>query len=168
MQRVKLDRLDQKILRALQANGRISNVDLAKEVGISAPPCLRRLRALENEGYISGYHAELSPPKLGYNVSAFIQVSLTSHAEPDLAHFANTVQAWPQVREVYMVSGDVDFMLKVVAKDWDAYQNFLTTKLTKASFVASVRSTIVIRPLKRDGSVPVGEGRNHFLDANGS
>ncbi|MGE3770924.1 MAG: Lrp/AsnC family transcriptional regulator [Bdellovibrionales bacterium] len=160
MKRVKLDRIDQKILRTLQCDGRISNVDLAKQAGISAPPCLRRVRALEEAGYITGYHADLSPEKLGYNVMAYTHVSLTSHAEGDLAKFEEQVKAWPQVRECLMVSGDVDYILKVVAEDWDSYQQFVTHHLTKASFVASVRSTLVIRAAKSECGVPINDGNN--------
>lgn len=156
MKRVKLDRIDQKILRTLQADGRISNVDLAKHAGISAPPCLRRVRALEEAGFIKGYHAELNNEKLGYNVVAYTQVSLNSHAEADLAKFEEHMRTWPQVRECMMVSGDVDYILKVVAEDWDSYQSFVTNQLTKAPYVTSVRSALVIRPAKNEPGVPIG------------
>jgi DNA-binding Lrp family transcriptional regulator len=156
MKRVKLDRIDQKILRTLQADGRISNVDLAKVAGISAPPCLRRVRALEESGFITGYHADLSPEKMGYNVIAYTHIRLNSHAEADLATFEKFILPWPQVRECMMVSGDVDYILKVVSEDWDSYQQFVTTQLTKAPFVASVRSTLVIRHAKNECGVPVG------------
>lgn len=156
MKRIKLDRIDQKILRTLQADGRISNVDLAKQAGISAPPCLRRVRALEEAGFIKGYHAELNNEKLGYNVVAYTQVSLNSHAEADLAKFEEQMHTWPQVRECIMVSGDFDYILKVVSEDWDSYQTFVTTQLTKAPFVNGVRSTLVIRSAKQEPGVPVG------------
>lgn len=156
MKRVKLDRIDQKILRTLQADGRISNVDLAKQAGISAPPCLRRVRALEEAGFIKGYHAELNHEKLGYNVVAYTQISLSSHAEADLAKFEEHMRSWPQVRECMMVSGDVDYILKVVSEDWDSYQGFVTNQLTKAPFVSGVRSALVIRPAKQEPGVPIG------------
>jgi len=157
MKRVKLDRIDQKILRSLQANGRISNVDLAKDAGISAPPCLRRVRALEEAGYITGYHADISAEHMGYNVTAYTHVGLSSHAEADLAMFEEHVKNWPQVRECLMVSGDVDYILKVVAEDWDQYQNFITNQLTKAPYVSNLRSTLVIRTAKMEHGVPIGD-----------
>lgn len=154
MKRVKLDRIDQKILRTLQNNGRISNVDLAKVAGISAPPCLRRVKALEESGYIKGYYAELDHEKMGYTVVAYTQISLNSHAEADLAKFEELVRTWPQVRECMMVSGDIDYILKVVAEDWDSYQAFVTNQLTKAPLVSGVRSALVIRPAKHEHGVP--------------
>src|SRR5690606_16052924 len=122
MQRVKLDLIDRKILADLQADGRMTNVELAQRVGISAPPCLRRVRALEEAGYIKGYHAELNPQLLGYGVTVFAMVGLNSQAEHDLVAFEQTVANWPQVRECYMLAGENDFILKIVARDWDAYQ----------------------------------------------
>jgi DNA-binding Lrp family transcriptional regulator len=138
VRRVKLDKIDQRILHDLQANGRITNVELARRAGISAPPCLRRVRALEEAGYVRGYHAEIEPKALGFNVSAFVQVGLDSQAEADLEEFERLVAIWPEVRECYMLAGETDFLLKVVAEDWDAYQRFLTEKLTPAPHVAPV------------------------------
>ena len=114
MTRVKLDRIDRHILQILQADGRVTNVKLAKTVGISAPPCLRRVRALEAAGYIRGYHADLNTESLGFGVSVFAQVGLESQAEQDLAAFEKLVASWPMVRECFMLAGEVDFLLKVV------------------------------------------------------
>ena len=158
MQRVKLDRIDRRILKDLQAEGRITNVELSRRAGISAPPCLRRVRALEEAGYILGYHAELEPKALGYHVTVFAQVGLSSQAEPDLEAFEQTVQSWPEVRECYMLAGETDFLLKVVAADWDAYQNFLTTKLTAAPNVSHVKSALSIRAAKSEPGVPIDTG----------
>jgi len=155
MQRVKLDRIDRRILHDLQAEGRITNVELSKRAGISAPPCLRRVRALEQAGYILGYHADLEPKALGYHVTVFAQVGLTSQAEPDLEAFEATVRQWPEVRECHMLAGETDFLLKVVAKDWDAYQKFLTTRLTPAPNVSSVKSALSIRASKAEPGVPI-------------
>ena len=127
MQQVKLDRIDRHILHDLQADGRITTVELARRAGISAPPCLRRVRALEEAGYIRGYHADLEPKALGFNVTVFAQVGLSSQAEPDLEAFEDLVRQWPNVRECHMLAGETDFLLKIVAEDWDAYQRFLTT-----------------------------------------
>lgn len=155
MPRSKLDKIDRKILKLLQDNGRITNVDLAKSVGISAPPCLRRVRALEDSGYIKSYHAKLSPSSMGYGVTVYAMVSLHSHAEKDLAAFADELKQYEQVRECHMLAGDVDFLLKIVAKDWDDYQEFLTTKLTAVEKVSSIKSSLAIRSLKDIPGVPV-------------
>jgi DNA-binding Lrp family transcriptional regulator len=118
MRRVKLDRIDRKILRDLQNDGRMTNVDLAKRAGISAPPCLRRVRALEEAGYVKGYHAELSPEMLGFGFTGYALVGLSSQAEPDLVAFESLVRTWPLVRECHMLAGDSDFLIKVVRKRW--------------------------------------------------
>ncbi len=146
MQKVKLDSIDRRILHDLQADGRITNVKLARRAGISAPPCLRRVRALEEAGYIRGYHADLEAKALGYNVTVFAQVGLNSQAEPDLEAFEERVRQWPEVCECHMLAGETDFLLKVVAEDWDAYQQFLTTQLTAAPNVSHVKSALSIHP----------------------
>ncbi len=155
MQRIKLDRVDRQILSDLQADGRITNVDLARRAGISAPPCLRRVRALEESGIIRGYHATVDPAALGYNVTVFAQVALSSHAEADLRGFEDRVSAWPEVRECYMLAGETDFLLKVVARDWEDYQRFLTTRLTAAPNVVHVTTVLAIRAAKQEPGVPI-------------
>jgi len=147
--------VDRRILRDLQDDGRMTNVELARRAGISAPPCLRRVRALEEAGVIKGYHAELAAPALGYNVTVFAHVGLSSQAETDLRAFEALVNSWPQVRECHMLAGETDFLLKVVAEDWDAYQTFLTTRLTTAPNVSHVKSSLAIRTAKFLPGVPV-------------
>jgi DNA-binding Lrp family transcriptional regulator len=142
-------------LRDLQGDGRMTNVDLAKRAGISAPPCLRRVRALEESGYIRGYHADINPEALGFGVTVFAQVGLASQAEADLKAFEELVRAWPEVRECHMLAGETDFLLKVVAVDWDAYQKFLTTQLTTAPNVSQVKSALAIRSSKYEPGVPI-------------
>jgi DNA-binding Lrp family transcriptional regulator len=151
----RLDAIDWKILKELQADGRMTNVELARRVGISAPPCLRRVRALEEAGVVKGYHAEVAAPALGYNVTVFAHVGLSSQAETDLRAFEALVNSWPQVRECHMLAGETDFLLKVVAEDWDAYQTFLTTRLTTAPNVSHVKSSLAIRTAKFLPGVPV-------------
>ena len=153
--RVKLDRIDRNILRDLQVHGRITNVELANRVGISAPPCLRRVRALEEAGYIRGYHAELEPSALGYNVTVFAQVGLHSQSEPDLVAFESLINSWPEVRDCHMLAGETDFLLKIVAQDWETYQKFVTQKLTAAPNVANVKSALTIRASKQEAGIPV-------------
>ena len=157
MRRVKLDRIDRKILKDLQADGRITNVDLAGRVGVSAPPCLRRVRALEEAGFIRGYHADVDPKQLGFEVTVFAHVGLASQAEVDLKAFEDLVGTWPQVRECHMLAGEADFLLKIVAENWDAYQRFLTTKLTAAKNVSHVKSALAIRSAKQLPGVPIDE-----------
>ncbi len=155
MQRVKLDRIDRRILADLQADGRITNVELARRAGISAPPCLRRVRALEETGFIRGYHAEVDPVAMGYNVTVFAHVGLNSQADADLRAFEELVRQWPEVRECHMLAGETDFLLKVVAHDWDDYQRFLTTRLTAAPNISHVKSALAIRTSKHEPGVPV-------------
>ena len=155
MKRAKLDAIDLHILAELQANGRITNVDLAEKVGISAPPCLRRVRALEEAGYIQGYHADLNVKALGFEVTVFAMVGLHSQAEADLQAFEKLVGTWPLVRECHMLNGDIDFILKCVAPDLSTFQRFLTGELTPAPNVASVRTSLTIRQSKHQPGVPI-------------
>ena len=155
MSKVKLDRIDRRILLSLQANGRITNVELARHAGISAPPCLRRVRALEAAGYIRGYHADIDPERLEFGVMVFAQVGLTSQAEADLVAFETLIAGWPEVRECHMLAGETDFLLKIVARDWDTYNRFLTTRLTAAPNVSNVKSALAIRLSKQEFGVPI-------------
>lgn len=133
----------------------MTNVELARRSGISAPPCLRRVRALEEAGFIRGYHADLNPEPLGFGVCAFAHVGLHSQAETDLVAFEDRVRGWPNVRECHMLAGEVDFLLKIVARDWDSYQHFLTRELTAAPNVAHVKTSLVIRTSKQMFGVPL-------------
>jgi len=153
--RHKLDAIDRQILAELQGDGRMTNVELAKRVKITAPPCLRRVRALEKADYIKGYHADLNAGALGYGVTAFAFVGLSSQAEADLKAFEELVRSWPQVRLCFMLSGEVDFVLRVVARDLPELQTFITEKLTAAKNVASVKTALVIRQTKSEPGIPV-------------
>jgi DNA-binding Lrp family transcriptional regulator len=155
MRRHKLDRIDRKILNDLQNSGRMTNVELAERAGISAPPCLRRVRKLEESGFIKGYHADLDPTSMGYSVTVFAHVKLGSQGEADLRKFEDAINVMPEVRECHMLTGETDYMLKIVARNWDAYQEFLTTRLTSAPSVASVKSSLRIRVTKDTPGVPV-------------
>lgn len=150
----KLDEIDRMILAELQADGRMTNVELAKRVGISAPPCLRRVRTLEEQGYIRGYHADVNPRLLGFEVQVFAMVGLVSQAEVDLSAFEERCSGWPLVRECHMLNGEVDFVLKCVAPHLRSFQTFLTEELTSAPNVASVKTSLVIRGAKDDPGVP--------------
>ena len=151
----KLDSIDRRILHDLQNDGRMTNVELAKNAGISAPPCLRRIRTLEDEGIIKGYHADIDSEALGYAVTIFAFVGLTSQAEADLQKFETLVAGWENVRECNMLMGETDFLLKIVAHDWDDFQRFLTTKLTPAPNVSHVKTALSIRSRKNLPGVPI-------------
>ena len=150
----KLDEIDRMILAELQADGRMTNVELAKRVGISAPPCLRRVHTLEEAGFIRGYHADIDPRELGFEVQVFAMVGLVSQAEADLSAFERRCQAWPLVRECHMLNGEVDFILKCVAPDLSSFQSFLTGQLLTTPNVASVKTSLVIRKAKDEPGVP--------------
>lgn len=151
----KIDDIDWQILSDLQEDGRMSNVDLSKRIGISAPPCLRRVKRLEKKDYIKSYHAKLNATLLGYQVMAFAQVGLISQKEEDLLQFENLILSWPMVRECYMCAGEADFILKVVAKDWDEYQKFVSSSLTRAPNVKHVKTSMVLRQSKDEPGIPI-------------
>lgn len=155
MPNASLDYIDRQILAALQADGRMTNVELAQKVGLTAPPCLRRVRSLEDSGIIRAYHADLDAAALGYGITVFAMVCLKSQAEADLEAFEAYVQALPEVRECYMLNGEIDFILKVVARDLQSFQSFLTSHLTTAPHVASVKTSLTIRMAKNEPGVPV-------------
>lgn len=150
----KLDEIDRHILAELQADGRMTNVELASRVGISAPPCLRRVRTLEEQGYINGYHANIDARELGFEVAVFAMVRLNSQAEADLSAFEDRCRAWPLVRECHMLNGEIDFILKCVSPDLSTFQSFLTGELLKAANVANVKTSLVIRCAKDEPGVP--------------
>ena len=154
MASTRLDPIDRKILAELQADGRMTNVELAKRVGISAPPCLRRVRTLEEAGYIKGYHAQVDSSELGFEVQVFVQVGLSAQTEPALSAFEAQCQGWPLVRECHMLNGEVDFILKCIAPDLSSFQRFLTGELLTAPNVSSVKTALVIRQAKVEPGVP--------------
>ncbi|ABD25795.1 transcriptional regulator, AsnC family [Novosphingobium aromaticivorans DSM 12444] len=150
-----LDGIDRRLLAELQAEGRVTNVELAQRVGLTAPPCLRRVRALEDAGVIKGYHAELDASKLGFAITVFALVSLKSQAEESLRQFEDHMRTLPEVRECHMLNGEIDFILKIVSKDLQSFQEFLTSKLTPAPNVASVKTSLTIRTAKQVPGVPL-------------
>lgn len=155
--RVRLDPTDWRILKELQADGRMTNVALAARIGLSAPPCLRRVRALEEAGLINGYTVLLDEAALGFTLTAFALVGLHNQAERDLRTFENRVIGWPIVREAYMLSGESDYILKCVATDLTSFQEFVLEQLTAAPNVASVKTFLTIRRAKRAPGVPMSE-----------
>jgi len=150
-----LDPIDRQLLAELQAEGRVTNVELASRVGLTAPPCLRRVRALEESGVIRGYHADLDGARLGFAITVFAMVSLKSQAEDALRGFEEHIRTLPEVRECHMLNGEIDFILKIVAKDLQSFQEFLTSSLTPAPNVASVKTSLTIRTAKQLPGVPL-------------
>ena len=150
-----LDPIDRQLLAELQDEGRVTNVELATRVGLTAPPCLRRVRALEESGVIRGYHADLDPGKLGFAITVFALVSLKSQAEEALRQFEDHVRQLPEVRECHMLNGEIDFILKITSRDLQSFQEFLTSKLTPAPNVASVKTSLTIRTSKQVPGVPL-------------
>ncbi|MDO9414753.1 Lrp/AsnC family transcriptional regulator [Pararhizobium sp.] len=155
MFRADLDAIDIKILRELQADGRMTNVELSTRVGISAPPCLRRVRRLEETGIIEGYSAILNGPVLGLDLVAFCMVGLKHQSEANLKSFATATGGWPLVRQAWMVSGDSDFLLHCVAENLTAFQDFVIEVLTANEQVDTVRTMLTIRQVKRLGLVEI-------------
>ena len=154
----RLDAIDRQILKELQDDGRMTNVELARRVGISAPPCLRRVRALEEAGFIKGYRALLDGKELGFEVMAFAMVHLSSQAEADLTAFEEFVRAQPIVRECWMLSGEIDFILKCVAPDLKTFQAFVA-ELTAAPHVRNVKTSLTLRNSKDAAMVPMEFGK---------
>jgi DNA-binding Lrp family transcriptional regulator len=150
-----LDAIDWKILRELQDDGRITNVELSRRVGISAPPCLRRVKRLEDAGIIRGYRAMLNSPALGLGVVAFCLIGLNHQSEAELKTFADLTRNWPIVRAAWMVSGESDFFLHCVASDLATFQNFVIEKLTSTPNVDTVRTALTIRQVKDEGLVSI-------------
>ena len=150
-----LDAIDRRLLAELQAEGRVTNVELAQRVGLTAPPCLRRVRALEEAGVIRGYHADLDASKLGFSITVLALVSLKSQAEESLRQFEDHMRGLPEVRECHMLNGEIDFILKIVSRDLQSFQEFLTSKLTPAPNVASVKTSLTIRTAKQQPGVPL-------------
>jgi DNA-binding Lrp family transcriptional regulator len=152
-----IDETDRIVLRSLQEEGRLTNVDLAERAGLTAPPTLRRVRALETAGIIRGYHADLNPEALGYSIMVFAMVSLKSQAENDLRAFEEHVAQLAPVRECHMLNGEIDFILKIVAHDLQEFQRFLTAHLTSAPNVEHVKTSLTIRTSKNQPGIPVDD-----------
>lgn len=150
-----LDAIDQRILAALQGNARLSNVDLANDVGLSPSPCLRRVKALEDEGIIKGYAALVDQEAVGLPVSVFIMVSLEKQVERALEVFEEKIRALPEVMECYLMTGDSDYLLRVVTRDLQAYEVFLMKHLTKFPGVSSIKSSFALKQVVYRTALPV-------------
>lgn len=154
--RGRLDSIDWAILKELQADGSITNVELARRVGLSAPPCLRRVRALEEAGIIKAYRALLDPKALGYEIVCFAMIQLAAQGKAELAAFEARIKDWPIVRECWILSGDIDFILKCVAPNLAAFQSFVS-ELTELSNVRNVRTALTLDLVKDEPLIPIDE-----------
>ena len=155
MLKLELDAIDLRILKELQRDGRMTNVELSERVGISAPPCLRRVRKLEEAGVIESYHADLKASRLGYDLVAFCMVGLKHQSEANLKAFAAATDSWPIVRQAWMVNGDSDFLLHSVAENLTKFQDFVIEVLTANEHVDTVRTMLTIRQVKKLGMVEI-------------
>ncbi len=150
-----LDEIDRRILTTLQGNAKLRNVDLADAVGLSASPCLRRVKHLEDTGVIRGYATLVDPETIGLPVSVFVQVTLEKQVEASLEAFEARIADWPEVMECYLMTGDADYLLRVVAADLTAYQDFLMHKLTRVAGVASIKSSFALRRIQYRTALPL-------------
>ena len=156
-----LDRYDQQILEVLQQEGRLSNQELAERIGLSASPCLRRVRALEEAGIIRGYRAMLDAGKLGLSLTALLHISMDRHTPERFENFEQQIQALPEVMECLLITGqDADYQLKVVVKDMEAYQELLLNKITRIEGVSGVHSSFVMRKVVEKTALPVIDEKN--------
>lgn len=152
---LQLDSFDRKILMELQRDGRMKNQELADRVGLSAAACWRRVKALETEGIIRRYTALVDPAALGQGLCVLVMVSLVRHGAESSTVFEKAVQSWPEVLECYAVTGNADFMLRVVIPDMQAYDNFLTHKLFSLEGISQVNSNFTLREVKQDTAIPL-------------
>ena len=150
-----LDAIDQRIVSTLQADGRLTNADLAQRVGLSPSPCLRRVRRLEDEGYIKSYRAMLSRDQIGLGLTVFVNVKIEAHANDKAIAFEEAVVAFPEVVACHMVSGEADYLLEVVVPNLGQYRSFLVDKLLELSLIREVRSNFAIETLKADAALPL-------------
>jgi Lrp/AsnC family leucine-responsive transcriptional regulator len=150
-----LDRIDLRILKKLQENGKITNLQLSSDVGLSTAPTLERVRKLESHGYIKGYHAVLNEGMLGISIQAFVMVTLRRHAENSFDEFSRAVNGIREVMEVYLLTGDSDYLLKVVAKDIQSFQFLLTDKLGKIESITQMKTMVILNNIKKSSVLPL-------------
>lgn len=154
-----LDAIDAKIIACLQADGRMTSLELAERVGLSPSPCARRVRLLEAAGVITGYVAVIDQVRVGLPVSVFASIRLERQREEELDRFAHSVAGWPEVVDCYLMTGQRDYLLRIVVSDIQAYERFLKDKLTRLDGVASIESSFALNQLKRSNALPVPNGR---------
>jgi len=152
----RIDDFDRKILAAIQEDCRITTQDLAKRAGLSASPCARRIRLLEDAGIIKGYKAVIDQKKVGLPISAFASIKLERQREEDLERFSQAVQRWPEVIDCYLMTGQRDYLMRIVARDLEAYEQFLKEKLTRLDGIASIETSFALGQVKHSEALPLG------------
>ena len=152
-----IDNTDKKILSILQRNARITNKELASQLGLSPPPTLERVKKLENQGYITGYSARLDPKKIDLGTSLIVSVSLHKHSENAISEFHKAINELDEVMECYHITGEDDFMLRVICKDISEYEQFVRQKLAKLNILGKITSSVVLSTLKNGGCYPIQE-----------
>ena len=155
-----MDYIEYKLLNALQKNARLTNLELAKQVGLSASPCLRRVKSLEESGVISGYSAIINQNKVHLSVNVFVQVSLERQSEERLQIFEEKIMEYREVMEAYLMTGEADYLLRIVVKDLQAYEKFLKNNLTKIKGIASIRSYFSLKQVTRKYNLPIVNPKN--------
>lgn len=155
MPKLKLDAIDRRILAALQRDARLTNVELAEEIGLSPSPCLRRVRILEEAGVIAGYHAELSRPEIGLGLTVFVGIKVERHHDKEATAFREAVSQLPEVVSCHLVSGETDFLVQIVVPDLAAYQTLLLETLLKLPFVKDIKSNFAIQTVKAGAALPL-------------
>lgn len=154
---MKLDKIDYNILKILQEKGRITNAQLAADVGLSPAPTLERVRKLETTGYIHSYHAAVNPEMLGLAITVFIEVRLNYHSHFKIEQFIETIKSLPEIVEAYHITGDGDFLLKMHTQSISDYQRFIVEKLSKIDGVGHIQSKVVLAPIKKEMGLPMTE-----------
>lgn len=150
-----IDAIDRKIVAALQEDGRMTTQDLADRVGLSASPCARRVRLLEEAGIIKGYVAVVDQGKVGLPISVFASVKLERQREEELDRFSQAILRWPEVADCYLMTGQRDYLLRIVVPDLESYERFLKDKLTRLKGVASIESSFALGQVKRSNVLPL-------------
>lgn len=156
MPKVTLDEIDRRIVAALQADGRMTAADLAERAGLSPSPCARRVRLLEKAGVITGYVAVVDQVAVGLPISVVVSIRLERQREEELDRFAEAVAGWPEVVDCYLMTGQRDYLMRIVVQDLESYESFLKDKLTRLDGVASIESSFALKQLKRSHALPVG------------
>jgi Lrp/AsnC family leucine-responsive transcriptional regulator len=151
----KIDAIDRKIIAAIQIDGKITAQELANRVGLSASPCARRLRLLEEAGIIKGYTAVIDQKKAGLPISAFASIKLERQREEDLDRFAQAVTRWPEVVDCYLMTGQRDYLMRIVVRDLEAYERFIKEKLTRLKGIASIETSFALDQVKRSEALPL-------------
>ena len=152
---INLDCIDYGILHHLQNDGRIANTELAERIGLSPSPCLRRVKALEQQGVIKRYVAIVDSNAVGFGISAFVSVSLDTQEKPALDEFQSQIVTYPEVMECYLMTGTSDYLLRVVLPDLESYERFLMEKLTKISVIANIQTSFALKPLVQRTELPL-------------